>query len=208
MILRASQGDVRGNRPINFILRIPSNAEPGWHSIQITPTPSTPQSLGSGANLVATVSVTVLFNVPGPSFRQGIILDIARRPSGGQFLDLDIYFQNTGTLTISTGAESSVLDPQGNVLSTTQSSRELVQPGEMVPLRARMEAPGSGEISVRAIASYVTGFATKEGPISIRAAEPGPEPAPSQEAPAPAPILPVAIGIIIVCLALLYYKKH
>lgn len=161
-------GQPRGVRPVTFYLLVPADAEPGVHTVAITPSPSTPQAYGGGANIISTVALTTLFTIPGKAVRQGTILDII--PGGrveGQ-TELNIFFQNTGTVTINPRADSVQIFEGGQPVAVTVSTMDYVQPGEMKALKAYATLPGN-DYDVHAEASYLTGNVVKDAGISIAA---------------------------------------
>lgn len=199
---------IRGSHPVNFILEVPTDAEPGYHNVLITPTPAVPEDFGTGATIVTQTSMTLLFNVPGEAIRQGKILDITRGDYTNGRLELNIYFQNTGTVTIFPQADLvEFFDVNGNLLETTRSNGEYFAPDELIPLKAYVVANDleDEEYLVNAEASYITGFVSKDAVISLAGAPP-PIQTPSQEQPLDFPWWVFLVPIIIV-IAYWYYRR-
>jgi hypothetical protein len=210
--LRAPSGDAGGGlngfRPINFILEIPEDADPGWHSVTINPYPSVPSGYGGGAKLVSVVSMTLLFNIPGKSVREGIILDVTKSKQTNGLLELNIYFQNTGTLTLFPSANSiEIINKEGKTVATARSNSEYIRPGEMSALKSYVKLDGmeADEYKIKTKVSYLTGYATKESTIRLAP----PAPAAKKIFPEKPPEIPFWIFIIplLFLIAYLYYRK-
>ncbi|MCK4555103.1 MAG: hypothetical protein KAT83_00695 [Candidatus Aenigmarchaeota archaeon] len=115
-----SSGALRGWRKINIVIKVPEGAEPGYHLISIHSAPYVPAGEALGVNIVAVSPVNIIFRVPGDAVRQGQILDMVagRENTGGR--TVNVFFKNTGTVTISAMAENVVVY-EGN--SSTEESR-------------------------------------------------------------------------------------
>ena len=205
-VLRPQQnpasGQPKGVRPVTFLLAVPADAEPGVHSVAITPTPSTPQGYGSGANIVSTVALTLLFTVPGRAVRQGTILDIIPVSA----TEMNIFFQNTGTVTIFPRADTvRITDAAGQEVAVTVSTKEYVRPDEMKTLKAYVRSLTEDVYLVRAEASYLTGYVVKDAEISISAPRLGPAPVPAT-VPEAFPWWIFAVPVIIA--AVWYYRRR
>lgn len=168
--LKTSYGEIRGWREINFLLNVPKDAEPGYHTVKINPIPTVPsEAMGqAGARVVAVTSVTLLFSVPGDARREGIILDVVAGGYSGKRLEMDTYFQNTGTMTISARAEQNFYVNNETIVNIT-SPIEFVKPGEIKILKAFLPAEGIsvGDYNVSTKVSYTTGYTSKNSTVSI-----------------------------------------
>jgi hypothetical protein len=168
--LKTVGGEIRGWREISFILSIPSNAEPGYHLLTIKPIPAVPSEvLGqAGARVVAITGVNVLFKVPGDAIREGIILDVVPGSYAGNRLEINTYFKNTGTVTISARAHHEII-ANNTSIANISSSTELVKPGELKVLKAYLDVYKDmpQEIETRTTVSYITGSDSKIFKISL-----------------------------------------
>ncbi|MBI4175765.1 MAG: hypothetical protein HY518_01040, partial [Candidatus Aenigmarchaeota archaeon] len=73
--VKTKGGFITGWREVSFILNVPEYAEPGYHTITISPKPAASGGLGEQqVNIVAIVTTTVLFRVEGDATRNVEIL--------------------------------------------------------------------------------------------------------------------------------------
>ena len=157
-----------GWKKINFILNVPEDAEPGYHLVEIKPTPYVPAGYKSGSFAVATITVTVVFKVPGKAIRKGIILDVTEGKYVRDKLEVNTYFQNSGTVTISAIASPiKIYDKDGNIVKTLMSHIDKVKPGEKKLLKAYLRTNNleSGEYDVNTSVTYKTGSISKKSSI-------------------------------------------
>ena len=202
--LQTKGGIVRGWREISFLLNVPKNAESGYHLIKINPYPFVPSEvLGqAGARVVAITSLSVLFNVPGEARREGLILDVVPGSYIGNRLEINTYFKNTGSVTISARATQAVLK-DGNVIVNLSSSTELVKPNEIKILKTLLPLDGIsfGNYDIITSVSYVTGLTEKNSTITI---------SPPLAPLAPPPEFPywIIILILIIAIAIGIYKWY
>jgi hypothetical protein len=204
--LQTKGGVIKGWREISFLLNVPKNAEPGYHLIRINPYPSVPSEvLGqAGARVVAITSLSVLFNVPGEARREGLILDVVPGNYVGNRLEINTYFKNTGSVTISATAAQTILK-NGEAIATLSSSTELVKPNETKILKTLLPLDGIsfGDYNVSTSVGYTTGLAQKNSTITISP--------PAPLAPlVPPPAFPywIIMLIIIIAIAIGIYKWY
>jgi hypothetical protein len=168
--LKTAAGEVRGWREVSFILNVPNNAEPGYHLLRIKPLPAVPSEvLGqAGARVVAVTGVNVLFKIPGDAKRDGIILDVVPGSYIGNRLEINTYFKNTGTVTVSARASHEIVANNTSIANIT-SSTELVKPGELKVLKAYLDVYKDmpQEIEARTTVSYTTGSDSKVFKLSL-----------------------------------------
>jgi hypothetical protein len=163
-------GGINGWKEINFLINVPKDAEPGYHTVKINPIPSTPsENLGqAGSRVVAVTSVTILFDVPGNAERNGIILDVNTGNQVGNQLEINTYFQNIGTTTISASAVNNVY-LNGNSIENLTSQKEFVKPGETKILRSLLplDKLAYGNYDIMTAVDYTTGSAYKNSTATI-----------------------------------------
>lgn len=168
--LKTKGGEINGWREISFLLNVPENAEPGYHLMRIKPVPTVPNEvLGqTGARVVAIVGVNVLLNVLGDANRDGFILDVTPGNYIGNKLEIDTYFKNTGTVTISASASQNIYNSDESIANIS-SSRDLIKPGEVKILKSLLPTKGvsSGDFDVFTTVSYSTGSVSKNSTITI-----------------------------------------
>ena len=211
--ISTQEGGIRGWRPVNVIIDVPEDAEPGYHTAVIKPIPSTPdEELGqTGAKIVALTSFTILFQVPGEAVRNGNILDITRIPDTGARIGIDTHFQNTGTVTISARAFQDV-ENNGTYVKEIRSASEFIKPGETVKLKSFLSPsesqPGVYKIDTRV--NYITGDMTGVGNFQVTEetiSQPVIQPVEGDGIPLET-ILLIAVIIVIIVVAILIYKWY
>ncbi|MEM5829353.1 MAG: hypothetical protein QXU15_01220 [Candidatus Aenigmatarchaeota archaeon] len=202
--LKTRGGEIRGWREISFLLNVPREAEPGYHLLKIKPSPYVPsETLGqAGARVVAITSVTILFNLPGEIRREGVILDVTPGKHLGDRLEINTYFKNSGTVTISAKAFQGVFK-DGELIENLTSPIQFVKPGEVAILKTFLPSSkiSSGEFLIATTVSYTTGSASKNSTLVIKAAPP------IIEKPVEFPLW-IVIIILIVLIAVLIYKWY
>lgn len=203
--LKTAGGEIRGWREVSFLLNVPKDAEPGYHLIRINPIPTIPSEVigQAGTRVVAITSVAVLFKVPGDARREGIILDVVSGGYVGNRFEIDTYFQNTGTTTISAKASQNIYRDNTSVAGPTSSS-ELVKPGEVKVLRTFLPANevSLGDYYVTTTVSYTTGYASKNSTITVS------QPPVAVIKPEVFPWWAIILIIVIVAIAICIYKWY
>lgn len=164
-------GIIRGSREISFVLDIPQNSDPGYHSLTIRPTPLvSPEEMGTvGTMIVAITTVNIVFNVSGNAIREGVILDVRKGDYIGKNLEINTYFQNTGTTTISARVKQSIYDENSGLVGEFFSSSSYFNPSEIKPLKTYLPVSGLvlGDYETRTTVEYTTGSASKNSTVTI-----------------------------------------
>lgn len=166
-----SGGSVRGKEIISFLLDVPDNAEPGFHVVHVSPLPSTPsESIGDiGSRVVAVTSLGVIVNVSGSAVRKGAILDVETGSYVGNRAELKTYFQNTGTVTVSTKIINRIYNESG-VVKELISETQYVKPREIRTFTTYIPADvPRASYDVYTQADYTTGQAEKSSAIDLTA---------------------------------------
>jgi len=170
--LKTGAGEIRGWREISFLLNLPKNAEPGYHLLKIKPSPYVPSEVigQAGARVVAVTSVSVLFKVTGDAKREGIILDVTKGKVIGDRLEINTYFKNTGSVTISAKAFQSIFE-DGKPIENLTSPLQFVKPGETAILKTYLNLGkvSPGNFDVLTTVSYTTGSTSKNSTLVIEA---------------------------------------
>jgi hypothetical protein len=176
--VRTQGGSLAGWEEVSFLINVPKDAEPGYHLVRVTPYPTTPsENLGPvGARMVAVTAISILFNVRGPALRQGVILDVTAGKFTGRQLEIDTYFKNTGTDTITAKAMQDIT-LNGSVVGSISSSGDPVKPGETKILRTYLPESSitsgmleSGSYVSNTNVSYISGSVTKVSALRFGAA--------------------------------------
>jgi len=152
---------------VTVLLKVPENAEPGYHVVALRPIPTTFGAVpGTGANVVTVTSVSILFNVEGPAKRGGTILDTT---SSGHTNGLNIktFFQNTGTTTISARSTNRVYDKNNALIGEFYSPRAYVKPGNIAALETPTSAMEEGEYTLNSIVTFTTGDSQKNSTVYV-----------------------------------------
>jgi hypothetical protein len=176
--LDVSEGrDLGGNKKseqVNFLIRVPENAEPGYHLVELSPQPEPPPGSGTGVAIVAVTKINVLFRVPGEAVRSGNLLDITSRSYGSR-TRINLFFQNDGSVSESARGEViRIWDNEGNLLKDFHSGIGLAEPGEMITLSGSLSEPlEPGNYRVFANVTYFSGHTAKESELYV--APPPPE---------------------------------
>ncbi len=174
--LKTTGGLIRGQREISFLVEIPNNSEPGYHAIDIKPVPlESPEATAPvGGRVVAIVSVKVLFDIIGNALRRGIILDTETGKYVGDKLEINNYFQNTGTVTISASGTQKIYDKEGNLKEVLFLSKQYLKPKEIKVFRGLLPTTGLSleDYNVYTVIDYTTGKAEKSSTITLTAPPP------------------------------------
>lgn len=203
--LKIGAGEIRGWREISFLLNVPKKAEPGYHLLKVKPSPQVPSEIigQAGARVVAITSVNILFKVPGDAKREGVILDVTQGRYVGNNLEINTYFQNTGSVTISAKAFQKILK-DGEIIESLASSTQFVKPGEVAVLKTFLPlnkiSPGNFEILTNV--TFTTGSVSKNSTIVIEAI-----PA-KEEVKEVFPWWWIVVLILIVLIAVWIYRRY
>jgi hypothetical protein len=169
--LRTKGGIIKGQRQVSFLIDIPKNAEPGEHIVSIKPVPITSTEIMApvGSRVVAITSVKVLLDVIGNPVRKGVILDVEPQNHVNNNLEINTYFQNTGTNTISTSGTQKIYDKNGNFIREIFLGKEYVKPKEIKVFKGFLE---TGELDfedyhIYTVIDYKTGEAEKSSVITL-----------------------------------------
>jgi hypothetical protein len=160
---------IKGWREVSFLLEIPMDAEPGYHLIRVKPSPQVTSTQSTGAMVVAVTSINIIFEVLGDAQRKGIILDTVNEPAGNNVLNVNTYFQNIGTETVSAKATQKIYDKDNNFVKEMSSATEYVKPKEVRSLVSVMSLTGlsMGDYQMFTTVSYTTDSAYKNSTLAI-----------------------------------------
>ena len=169
--LKTIGGTIKGWREVSFLMEIPKNAEPGYHLVNIKPIPVESPGTTSpvGGRVVAITSVRVMLDVIGEVIRRGVILDTETGSYSSKKIEINTYFQNTGTTTISASGFQKFYNKSGDLIKSIYLGRKYVKPKqieifkEFLPLE---EFP-LGEYDVYTVFDYISGKAEKSSIITV-----------------------------------------
>ena len=203
--LETTAGLIRGSREVSFLIEVPEDAEPGRHLLNIKPVPmTTSETIGTvGSRVVAITSIKILLNVTGSAVRKGVVLDVETGKYDGDRMEVNTYFQNTGTVTVSANGVQKVYDSEGNLVREIKLPKQFVEPKEIKVFRGTLptDEMESEDYDVYTVINYNTGEAEKASVISI---------APTAmviRAEGSGILLTVAIVVIIFVVSIIIYRK-
>lgn len=203
-------GIIKAWKEVNFILTVPEGADPGYHNLMISPLPFVTSEVEGrmGVAIRAVTDIPILFKVPGTAIRKGTILDVSSGNYAGDRLEINTFFQNTGTVTVSARAGPiEIYDKYGRLIETLRSNLAYVKPGETEILKSYLDIKDLdlGEYDVIANVSYGTGYASKQSTIIIYERPAVVEPAPPEELPQ-FPLWLLIIPVIIIITYIIYRR--
>jgi hypothetical protein len=110
-----------------------------------------------------------VFKVPGRSVREGRILEISTGAYYDDRLSLEVFFQNTGSVTIKPKSSVVQLFYDEKSQEVLYASVDYVKPGETKKFTAIMPAKNvkEGKYNVTAEVDYVTGKAFKASMVEL-----------------------------------------
>jgi len=200
-------GTIKGAKEINFIIKVPKDAEPGYHMGIITLTPLNIQT-NKLVVIQAIVPLTFIFKVPGKAVRDAKIFEVSTNGYYNGNLILDIFFQNTGTVTFSIlPVEVKIFDKKNNFIDEFTSYTVYVKPGEMKHISALWEKKDVelGNYNAEVKIDYMSGYALKKSNIELYSPQQIP-PARVVEKEFVFPWWVVIVLVIVVIVAYMYYR--
>lgn len=198
--LQTAIGKVTNWREINFLLSVPKNAEPGYHSFSIQPEPEfTGQGGGQiGVGIIAVTKVNIIFKIPGEAIRKGEIVDVI-----GEGNKVRIFFKNTGTVTMRVSASGEIYD--GNKTYSFSSAKEIVKPNELKEIVAFIDEQLEGNFDSRVVVDFTNDKVEKKVVINFAR--------PPTEIPKPTKpidltfLIYIVAAIVIILIARWIYEK-
>ncbi len=161
--IKTPQGTVRYNTAFKFILRIPEDAEPGYHagSINIIPVLEKESARGTSISTLGLTRPYLVFKVSGNAIRKGRIISIEARRLDDKRVRVDVLFKNEGTVTITAKLNELVIYDDfgyktGNIAMRTSQK---IKPGEVGILSAYwIDNKGieSGSYKADVVVDYIT----------------------------------------------------
>lgn len=170
--LKTAGGSISDWKKVSFVLNVPPDAEPCNHALHIRPNPYVVEEYGTAVNIIALTAITVHFNVEGKCEIKGRILDILQNEGAADSVEIGIYFQNTGTATVSAYAPAvSAYYENGTKIAAIESGHTYVKPGETAILTAKFSPESfaeEGMYKVNATVEYGVNSTSKEATILIK----------------------------------------
>ncbi len=172
--INTKQGTIKYNSEFRFIVKIPEDAEPGYHagSINLVPTLGRERGQGTSISTIGIVRPLFVFKVAGNAIRKGRIIYVDAKRLDKNTVRVDVLFKNEGTVTITGRLINLVVYDDygyrtGNIALRTSSK---VKPGETVVLSAiwrNKKGIKSGSYHVDAVVDYITDKAEYTGYIKV-----------------------------------------
>ncbi|MCK5698388.1 MAG: hypothetical protein KAH93_00935 [Candidatus Aenigmarchaeota archaeon] len=164
---------VRYNKKVTLILKIPKDAEPGYHAGAVNLQPQmTGGGEGAGIFSIGVTRVIFVFNIPGYAARDGNIIDMEAERVAENRVRVDVLFKNTGTTTITARLEMVELFDNFGLAAENIANGQLkkVGPGQVAILSGywlEKEGIKSGEYKANSRVNYITGNALREETIEV-----------------------------------------
>ncbi|MBU4300212.1 hypothetical protein L6303_00035 [archaeon] len=171
--LKTAGGSIADWKKVSFVLNVPSDAEPCNHALHIRPNPYVVEEYGTAVNIIALTAITIMFNIDGKCEVKGRILDILQNEETTDgTVEIDVYFQNTGTATVSARASSiSAYYENGTKIGSLASGHTFVKPGKTTIMSAKFKPESfslEGMYKVNATVDYGVNSTSKEATILIK----------------------------------------
>ena len=165
-----SEVDLWANKRTTLILKVPKNAEPGYHAGMIS---FSPRIAGEGAGYkVAILTLTqplFIFKVSGKAIRSAKIIDFSSVRVSKEENKIGVVVKNNGTVTIGVRIESINVSKDGNLVASLSGEYNLIRPNQTLTLFGywKVENLTPGVYDVSATVSWLTGKETKKGKIEL-----------------------------------------
>ncbi len=164
---------VRYNKKVTLILKVPKDAEPGYHAGAVNLQPQL--KAGGGGTGISSIGVTrviFVFSIPGYAVREGNIIDMEAERVAENKVRVDVLFKNTGTTTVTARLDMIKLFDNFGLVAENIANGQLrkVKPGEVAILSGywlENENIKSGEYKTDTRINYITGSALKEKTIDV-----------------------------------------
>lgn len=160
---------IKGMKEATFILKVPNNAEPGYHTGYIHLSPRYLPDSKSTISLMSIVPMSFIFKVDGNAVRSGEILDVVNKGDVEGRLWLKVFFKNNGTVTETIDKGNIEIYNNNVLIGTTTTSRGIVKPNEIKELDSFLDYKylKEGSYKAKVKVSFVTGETNWEGDITI-----------------------------------------
>jgi hypothetical protein len=209
-LYRLSNGGLaNANKEVTAVLKIPEDAEPGYHAAHVVPS-SRERAQGSGTaiGIVTVAKMGYVFNVKGDARRDGKVVGFTYDQAGDSG-NLNLIFRNTGTVTMTVQAKDvTVYDKEQVPIAVLASRQYKPEPGEMIeiPLKWYNDSIEEGMYNVEGSVEWIGGETSGSGRIQITQ-EPVKEDITGEVVAPPAAAFPFwTILIILIVAGLVVYR--
>ncbi|MFB6202880.1 MAG: hypothetical protein ABEK01_00135 [Candidatus Nanohaloarchaea archaeon] len=159
----------------DFQLRIPRNAEPGYHVGKISLQPSMGrEGQGQQVGTIGLSQYTFIFRVPGREVERNLIVEEIRGLRGGdEYARVDLIVRNTGTVTLETvSKDAAVYDLNtGKKVGEISTGNVEIAPGNRKVISADLHTDKeleAGRYKVNGSVNFLTGMAAFDSTIDIK----------------------------------------
>ncbi|MEM5799562.1 MAG: hypothetical protein QXZ43_02770 [Candidatus Aenigmatarchaeota archaeon] len=161
--------NIKSSREVTFILKVPEDAEAGYHTAYIMLDPKTPRQTTKPISIRTVFPLTILFKIPGDAIRDGKIYDTKFLGSDADTTYFNSIFQNTGTVTILiTSGEVKIYNSSEDYVASAYIPSTYVKPGETKNIRSLTSiALPEGDYKLQTVVYFSSGFAEKNSTISV-----------------------------------------
>jgi len=198
--------NIKSAREVSFILSVPEDAEPGYHTAYIMLDPKTPKQSTKPIAIRTVFPLTVLFKVPGEALRSGKIYETALLGVSNDATYFSTIFQNTGTVTILvTSGAVKIYNATNDYIGEAAIPSTYVKPGETKSIRSLINMPlAEGSYKLQTTIYFSSDYAEKNSTIYV--SKPS---AISPEAAEKAkfPWLLIIIIVLVTIIAYYWYKR-
>lgn len=160
---------IKSAREVTFILKVPEDAEPGYHTTYIMLDPKIPKQITKPIAIRTVFPLTILFKVPGDALRDGKIYETNLAGMSKDITYFNTIFQNTGTVTILvTSGEIRIYNSSDDYIASASLPSTYVKPGETKTIRSLINmALPEGNYRLQTIVYFSSGFSEKNSTIFV-----------------------------------------
>jgi len=162
-------GTIKGANEVTFILKVPNDAEPGYHTGMIKLDPMGPEKKAM-LNIKAVVPFIFIFRVPGNAIRDARIIDVVPGDYSRDNLNLKMFVQNTGTVTLqSYKGIIDIFDKNDKKIVTLSTGGNNIKPGETSTFNVLWPVSNvdEGVYDAKITFDYSTGLVSKNTTIKV-----------------------------------------
>jgi len=198
-----------GEREVTLIINVPEDAESGYHTGIISIDPRLPPGAPGTVVIKGVVPFNFVFQVPGDAIRSGRIIDVSSGSYSGNRLGVNVFFQNTGTVTMIT--KDSIIktyDNKNREIDNLKTNLDEVKPGQTKTFTAYWDVSDVDVGTYRASTTidYLTDKSSKTSDIQVYKVSALPTPQVVKQ-PITFPWWVIIIVIVIIIIAYLIYRS-
>lgn len=202
---------IKNIREATFLLSVPEDAEPGYHNGYVMLNPKVAEDIPRQVTIKTVVPLTILFKVPGDPLREGKIYDITLRGYSRDAAYFDVFFHNTGTVTMLVkSGKIEIFDIFNNSVGNILIPSGYVKPGEIKTFNALWNINDTfipGTYRLEAEMDYSSGKAEKTSYIQLYEKPSLPTPHVVEKEEGISMWLIILILLVVIGVAYWWYKK-